>query len=205
QSRAERMFGPQKRERRRRREHLHVRGRVPLHAGFVSIDLAPRLEIDDVHAQSLAEAARAHERVERRGEGVSLGHGERRGHDHRRGRDEDGRHLVPHGPYASSPSARRRDRWPSAPRGSLGALALVALLALAGCARVEAREPSEAISVLASGEPQSLDPRYVWDTWGLRVSRLIFASLFTIDPVTLEAVPDLAEGAERVGDSEWIV
>jgi peptide/nickel transport system substrate-binding protein len=34
---------------------------------------------------------------------------------------------------------------------------------------------------------------------------LIFASLFTIDPVRLEASPDLAERAERVGEREWIV
>jgi peptide/nickel transport system substrate-binding protein len=76
---------------------------------------------------------------------------------------------------------------------------------LPGCTRVEADDAESRLSVLVSGEPQSLDPRFVWDTWGLRVSRLIFASLFTIDPVKLDAVPDLAAGAERIGDREWVV
>lgn len=74
-----------------------------------------------------------------------------------------------------------------------------------GCTRAAAGEARDAVSVLVSGDPQNLDPRFVWDAWGMRVSRLIFASLFTIDPVRLEAVPELAESAERVGEREWLV
>lgn len=40
---------------------------------------------------------------------------------------------------------------------------------------------------------ESLDPRFIRDPYGLKISRLIFRSLFTIDPRTLELVPDLAE------------
>jgi peptide/nickel transport system substrate-binding protein len=40
---------------------------------------------------------------------------------------------------------------------------------------------------------EQLDPRKVGDAYGLKVSRLVFASLVTIDPRTLEVVPDLAE------------
>lgn len=38
-----------------------------------------------------------------------------------------------------------------------------------------------------------MDPRFIRDPYGLKISRLIFRSLFTIDPRTLELVPDLAE------------
>ena len=42
-------------------------------------------------------------------------------------------------------------------------------------------------------EVESLDPRFIRDPYGLKISRLLFRSLFTIDPRTLELVPDLAE------------
>jgi len=42
-------------------------------------------------------------------------------------------------------------------------------------------------------DAEQLDPRFVGDPYGLRVSRSIFASLVTIDPRTLEVIPDLAE------------
>ena len=42
-------------------------------------------------------------------------------------------------------------------------------------------------------DAEQLDPRFVGDPYGLKVSRLIFASLVTIDPRTLEVIPDLAE------------
>ncbi len=51
---------------------------------------------------------------------------------------------------------------------------------------------------------EELDPRFVTDPWGLKVSRLIFGSLVTIDPRTLEVVPDLAESVEQVGPTEYV-
>jgi peptide/nickel transport system substrate-binding protein len=42
-------------------------------------------------------------------------------------------------------------------------------------------------------DAEQLDPRFVGDPYGLRVSRLLFGSLVTIDPRTLEVIPDLAE------------
>lgn len=42
-------------------------------------------------------------------------------------------------------------------------------------------------------DAEQLDPRFVGDPYGLRVSRLLFASLVTIDPRTLDVIPDLAE------------
>jgi peptide/nickel transport system substrate-binding protein len=51
----------------------------------------------------------------------------------------------------------------------------------------------DAMTVVMSAEPLRLDPRYVVDASGLRISRLLFASLVTIDPISLDVVPDLAE------------
>lgn len=42
-------------------------------------------------------------------------------------------------------------------------------------------------------EIEELDPRYVGDAYGLKLSRLLYASLVTIDPRTLMPRPDLAE------------
>lgn len=47
--------------------------------------------------------------------------------------------------------------------------------------------------VLLPTEPLEIDPRHVVDAQGLRVSRLIFRGLVTLDPDTLEVTPDLAE------------
>lgn len=54
-------------------------------------------------------------------------------------------------------------------------------------------------------EPLELDPRFIGDAWGLRLSRLIFASLMTIDPKTLAVTPDLAERVEVLSASEYRV
>jgi peptide/nickel transport system substrate-binding protein len=72
---------------------------------------------------------------------------------------------------------------------TLGALAL-------GCGSGDERATAGADDALVMVLPQDaeqLDPRKVGDAYGLKVSRLIFASLVTIDPRTLEVVPDLAE------------
>ena len=50
--------------------------------------------------------------------------------------------------------------------------------------------------VVLPRDADELDPRFVADPYGLRLSRLVFASLVTIDPRTLEVVPDLAERVE---------
>ncbi|MFI5306382.1 MAG: ABC transporter substrate-binding protein [Polyangiales bacterium] len=47
--------------------------------------------------------------------------------------------------------------------------------------------------VLLPREALEIDPRFSGDPYGHKVSRLLFASLVTIDPQTLEVVPDLAE------------
>lgn len=46
--------------------------------------------------------------------------------------------------------------------------------------------------VVLPRDAEQLDPRFIADPYGLKVSRLLYASLVTIDPHTLEPVPDLA-------------
>ncbi len=73
-------------------------------------------------------------------------------------------------------------------------MAIAALsLCLVGCARTPAASATPAIEVLLSTEPLEIDPRFVFDAQGLRLSRLLFSGLVTLDPQTLEVVPSLAE------------
>jgi peptide/nickel transport system substrate-binding protein len=86
---------------------------------------------------------------------------------------------------------------------------LLLLCGLAGCGqRTDAS--SEGIAddtfvVLVDRDVEQLDPRFVSDPNGLRVSRLIFASLVTIDPQTLEPIMDLAEGIELETPTRYVV
>jgi peptide/nickel transport system substrate-binding protein len=54
-------------------------------------------------------------------------------------------------------------------------------------------------------DAEQLDPRFVSDPYGLRVSRLLFASLVTIDPRTLEVIPDLAESVRASSPTRFEV
>lgn len=73
-------------------------------------------------------------------------------------------------------------------------ISVLALLLVIGtaCSRTPSG-PQDALVVMLPRDAEQLDPRFVSDPYGLRVSRLIFASLVTIDPETLEVHPDLAE------------
>ncbi len=59
--------------------------------------------------------------------------------------------------------------------------------------------------VLLPRDAEELDPRFVTDPYGLKLTRLLFASLVTIDPRTLEVVPDLAESIRLEGDRSYHV
>ncbi len=56
----------------------------------------------------------------------------------------------------------------------------------------------DAVVVLLPREPEQLDPRYVGDAYGLKLSRLLHASLVKIDPHSLAVGFDLAERVEVV-------
>jgi peptide/nickel transport system substrate-binding protein len=80
--------------------------------------------------------------------------------------------------------------------------AFVLLLAIGlGCSRPAERD-TDALVVMLPRDAEQLDPRFVGDPYGLRVSRLIFASLVTIDPRTLEVIPDLAESVTALSPTE---
>ena len=64
-------------------------------------------------------------------------------------------------------------------------------LALAGCQGATTRAP-RTLEVLVTNDAETLDPRYVTDSVGMRVSRLIHAGLVRLDPDTLEPVPYVA-------------
>jgi len=81
------------------------------------------------------------------------------------------------------------------PLGLLCALSIVALSA--ACGRPAARR-DDAIVVLLPREPEQLDPRYTGDAYGLKLSRLLHASLVKIDPHSLAVGFDLAERVEVV-------
>lgn len=66
-------------------------------------------------------------------------------------------------------------------------------------------DTSDALTVLLPREAEQLDPRFVADPYGLKVSRLLFGSLVTIDPRTLEVVPDLAESIAQPSETEFVV
>lgn len=51
----------------------------------------------------------------------------------------------------------------------------------------------ETLEVLLPAAPIEIDPRFVLDAQGLRVSRLLFSGLVSLDPYTLAVEPELAE------------
>jgi peptide/nickel transport system substrate-binding protein len=83
--------------------------------------------------------------------------------------------------------------------------ALVLLLVIgAGCSRPSEHDP-DALVVMLPRDAEQLDPRFVGDPYGLRVSRLLFGSLVTIDPRTLEVIPDLAESVKAQSPTQFEV
>jgi peptide/nickel transport system substrate-binding protein len=83
------------------------------------------------------------------------------------------------------------------------ALALLLVIGI-GCARAP-RSDADALIVMLPRDAEQLDPRFVGDPYGLRVTRLLFASLVTIDPATLEVIPDLAESVAALSPTRFEV
>jgi peptide/nickel transport system substrate-binding protein len=83
------------------------------------------------------------------------------------------------------------------------ALVLVLVIGL-GCTEPEVHDPN-ALVVMLPRDAEQLDPRFVSDPYGLRISRLLFASLVTIDPRTLEVIPDLAESVTAASPTRFEV
>lgn len=89
---------------------------------------------------------------------------------------------------------------------AITAVALTLLgIAFAGCGASGDRPRDDAFVVLLPTDVLQLDPRRVSDAYGLKVSRLLFGSLVTIDPHTLDVVPDLAERVTVVSPTVYRV
>lgn len=94
---------------------------------------------------------------------------------------------------ASIRIAQRLQRRRSAARIALRfALCCAGALGCGGAKEADGADDS-ALVVLLPRDALEIDPRFTRDAYGLKLSRLLFASLVTIDPDTLEVVPDLAE------------
>jgi peptide/nickel transport system substrate-binding protein len=74
------------------------------------------------------------------------------------------------------------------------------------CTATDAAKPGTengGLVVLLPRDAEQLDPRFVADPYGLKVSRLLFAGLVRIDPHDLEVVPDLAQSVEQESPTRW--
>lgn len=80
-------------------------------------------------------------------------------------------------------------------------LLLILLLAAGTTALGCQREPGDKIIVGIEHFPRTLDPRFVMDTYGVRIAALVFSGLTRIDD-KLEIVPDVAESWQIVNPTE---
>lgn len=71
-------------------------------------------------------------------------------------------------------------------------VAFASLVVVASCARSEPRRADARLEVVVAQDAETIDPRFVVDAVGMRVSRLVHAGLFRLDPDTLEPIPYLA-------------
>jgi peptide/nickel transport system substrate-binding protein len=65
--------------------------------------------------------------------------------------------------------------------------------AAAGCTPSAPRGEARPIEMLVASDPETLDPRYVADSVGMRVTRLIHAGLVRLDPDTMAPRPYVAK------------
>jgi peptide/nickel transport system substrate-binding protein len=102
-----------------------------------------------------------------------------------------------------APSSLKRPRPQPLHFGALAGICALACGFIGACARTE--NVDDALTVLLPREPQEIDPRLTGDSTGLKISRLLFASLVRIDPATLEPIPELAERVEFQSPVEVVV
>lgn len=86
-------------------------------------------------------------------------------------------------------------------------VAPVVAVACASCSgpSVEMSPRNDAPVVVIPEQPHQLDPRLLGDAYGLKISRLLFASLITVNPDTLRPEPDLADRLVQVDDRTYEV
>jgi peptide/nickel transport system substrate-binding protein len=93
----------------------------------------------------------------------------------------------------------------SAPKFERAPVLALWFAGLLACSAAAERPADAAEVVILPREVDELDPRYVGDAYGLKLSRLLYASLTTIDPFSLAPRLDLAERVERESDLRYRV
>ena len=166
-------------------------------------DLVARRRVDDRDTDAVAEVRAVDERTEPGGEGGGL---LRRGVGRERasaGEAEEQRDGA-RGTRARTVHGANGTAWRA---GGLVRIACVALscATLGACGGDEPVHREDALVVVLPRDAEELDPRFVGDPYGLKVTRLLFASLVTIDPRSLEVVPDLAERVEHESATRYRV
>jgi peptide/nickel transport system substrate-binding protein len=76
---------------------------------------------------------------------------------------------------------------------------------LSGCKVAAAPDHDAALAMVLPRDALEIDPRFVSDPYGLKLTRVIFGSLTRIDPQSLEPVPDLAEAIDAISSAEYRV
>ena len=105
----------------------------------------------------------------------------------------------------SRPRFRRERRVTARARPRTGRISALVLVAAVGCSGGHREDPEADLVVVLPRDAEELDPRFVGDPYGLRLSRLIFASLVRINPRTLEVEPDLAASIAIEGPTRYRV
>ncbi len=143
---------------------------------MVLVKLPAGGEIDHVDADCVAEAGGIDQRLQP-------------------GRDRRGR-LGVEARMAHERQARDDDEREGKSSAHLRTIACFALVLLALSCGGDPAPRSDAITLVVPRDAEELDPRFISDPYGIKVSRLVFASLVAIDAQTLEPVNDLAESIE---------
>ena len=168
-----------------RGEELLIGRRIPRAVGPIAVEFLGIVQTNDMNTDPVAKPGLPDE--------VSDGLRHRRG--------PFGARARAHGQQADNRKTKKR----SVRHRLQPSSALVLLLVIgAGCSRPSEHDP-DALVVMLPRDAEQLDPRFVGDPYGLRVSRLLFGSLVTIDPRTLEVIPDLAESVKAQSPTQFEV
>ncbi len=177
-------------------DHLHVGGRIEGQVFVIAEDLAASRGVDDVDADAVTEARFVDQGAQPSQKGAGLlgraggvAEGQpREGKGTGQGQRRKGSPL-----HGAEPITRMVGL---GPRLSASLMVLLAfLMACGGQAQPDAND-EDVLTVVLPRDAEQLDPRFVGDPYGLKVTRLIFASIITIDPRSLDVVPDLAVRVE---------
>lgn len=152
---------------------------------MIAVEFLSIVQANDMNPDSIAEACPSDEAGDRLREWLRLAGAGTGARD----QEADDQHTK-----------KRSVRHLSKPTSALFLLLVIGL----GCSRRPESDPA-ALVVMLPRDAEQLDPRFVGDPYGLRVSRLLFGSLVTIDPRTLEAIPDLAESVTVLSPSRFEV